>query len=221
MKLKDTAKKIKYAIRTSILIISLFSLSLTAFASNAPSAQMKEEYYQEYLTIVSEISEEVGIPMRVIPAKEFQDDQWITPEEFRASISASAAEIAAAEFIVSDSETTEPIKGGISPRSTAIKTKTGSISANNKTYKISVTGTFTTQYNASANRQVFSGVSKVTSTSADAGLWSQISYDYYFADTHRTACVTATGWWKPQGSTVEYNRGCFIEFYCNSNGSVS
>lgn len=218
----------KRFLKLLLLFTALCSSPINAMASDETlSNEEKSEYYQEYLAITAEISEEAGFPIRVVPMEEIADEQWVSPEEFRSALQSNIAgsNASSSSIPTPDSYSPPEIFDGqmarVSERSTSSGSKKGTITANNNTYQISITGVFTTQYNSSLERQVFSGITSISSTSADSGSWGQTSYDYYFTDSMRTACVTVAGWYKPKGSIVEYNRSCTVEFYCNSKGGIS
>lgn len=218
----------KQFLKTLLLFIVMCSIPMNVMASDKSlSDDEKNEYYQEYLAITAEVSEEAGFPIRVIPMEEIADEQWVSPEEFRSTLQSAIAgsndssDPIPAPDSYSHPETFDGPMARVSARSTSSGSKKGTIVANNATYQLSITGVFTTQYNSSLERQVFSGLTSISSTSADSGSWSQTGYDYYFTDSMRTACVTVAGWYKPKDLITEFNRTCTVEFYCNSKGGIS
>lgn len=212
LKLKSILHKLIYPLSLSIVLCAL-PLDVQA-ANEELDVETKSKYYQEYLKIAETISQSENIPVRVIPMEEFQEDNWVTPEEFEDSISKTLDAITV-------SPATEAVVLSASSRSIASKTKNTSITINNSNYSISITGSFNTQYNSTTGRQQFSSTSSITSSIGGAASWNQSSYDSTFIDGNRTAVVYVTGYIRPIGSSTEYQRTCSVEFYCNENGSIS
>lgn len=74
-----------------VLIFSLLSLSgLNSEASELPvlTKEKKEQYYQEYLKIVDELSEDNPdyLELHITPMEEIKDEDWIEPELLKEKI---------------------------------------------------------------------------------------------------------------------------------------
>ena len=105
--------------------------------------------------------------------------------------------------------------------STASKTKTAKVEANDKSFEIAVTGTFTTQYNSTTQRQHFQSVDSITSKiSSGSASWTQTGYDEQSLDAARTVAIHVSGTLKVAQATFR-NKLAYVEFYCSDKGKVS
>lgn len=197
----------------SLMMATILCLALCvpAFATEALTEEVKEAYYAEYVRIAAEVSEETELDISVLPMTEFSDEDWRTPQEFRKFIT----EVAHWNLVCTD------IGDGIATYSTASATKTTTVTADDRTYNLSVTGTFQTVLNTTAGQQRFGGIDSITSKlTGSTGTWTQTGYEWQSLDSARTYAITISGRLKIAGA-VFYNKLAYVEFHCNPQGVVS
>lgn len=193
----------------ALAVTMCLSLSVVSYASSSGITEdIKAEYYAEYLEIAAEVSEEMDQYISVIPLEEIEDEDWLTPEEFRNVLEA----VSSWRIVCNEAEP--------QTRSTNGKTKTASISIDNRTYKVSVTGSFITQYKEQYHAQRFCGIECITSKAAGDGKWTQTGYDYNLVELGRTYQITVSGTFEIAAAKFE-NKLAYVEFYCDAKGGVS
>lgn len=178
----------------------------SAFAvshENLLNDDTKRVYYAQYVKIVKEVSQQSGIDIIVNPVQEFAEEDWKTPEDFRDLIT----EIAEWDIRCDASNVS--------------KTKTAKVDADGKSFEIAVTGTFTTQYNSTTQRQHFQSVDTITSKiSSGSASWTQTGYEGQSLDAARTIAIYVSGTLKVAQATFR-NKLAYVEFYCSDKGEVS
>ena len=178
----------------------------SAFAvshENLLNDDTKRVYYAQYVKIVKDVSQQSGIDIIVNPVQEFAEEDWKTPEDFRDLIT----EIAEWDIRCDASNVS--------------KTKTAKVDADGKSFEIAVTGTFTTQYNSTTQRQHFQSVDSITSKiSSGSASWTQTGYDEQSLDAARTVAIYVSGTLKVAQATFR-NKLAYVEFYCSGKGEVS
>lgn len=178
----------------------------SAFAvshENLLNDDTKRVYYAQYVKIVKEVSQQSGIDIIVNPVQEFAEEDWKTPEDFRDLIT----EIAEWDIRCDASNVS--------------KTKTAKVDADGKSFEIAVTGTFTTQYNSTTQRQHFQSVDTITSKiSSGSASWTQTGYEGQSLDAARTVAIYVSGTLKVAQATFR-NKLAYVEFYCSDKGEVS
>lgn len=178
----------------------------SAFAvshENLLNDDTKRVYYAQYVKIVKEVSQQSGIDIIVNPVQEFAEEDWKTPEDFRDLIT----EIAEWDIRCDASNVS--------------KTKTAKVDADGKSFEIAVTGTFTTQYNSTTQRQHFQSVDTITSKiSSGSASWTQTGYEGQSLDAARTIAIYVSGTLKVAQATFR-NKLAYVEFYCSDKGKVS
>lgn len=204
--------KVKRLLSIVCTVLILCSGGITSYAAEIDKVltkRQKQDYYEEYQDIVEKISEEVGTKIELLPLEKFADSDWKTPEQFERSV----REIAHSSFEFS--EETVNIS-----RSSGSATKTGTITCDNTSYNISVTGNFTTQYSSYYDRQMFQNVNSITSKIVGSlGTWNQISYEASKIDAGRTYYIVVSGNLTVAG--VRYTKTFNIQFYCDAKGAIS
>lgn len=206
---KRVKTHLKRACYSALAIVMCLSLSAVAHANFCGLTEdIKTEYYAEYLKIAAEVSKEMEQYISVIPKEEIEDEDWLTPKEFR-----SVLEAVSSWRIVCNE--TEPQLHGANG-----KTKTASILIDNRTYKVSVTGSFITQYKEQYHAQRFCGIECITSKAASNGTWTQTGYDYNLVELGRTYQITVSGTFEIAAARFE-NKLAYVEFYCDAKGRVS
>lgn len=207
--------KLKKILILPALFIALFTLgNLKASASTIElSKEQKLEYYKQYEEIVSEINS--GTPnssLELGPFADFNSEDFIEPSEFKKY----AIERSNIEFnIVSDSNT------GITPFSTAYSSKEKTVKSNGASVVVTINGSFDTQYSEAHKRQMFSSINSIT-TKTSQGKWTKSTssgYSSRLIDVGRTYEVTVSG--KITINNLSSSHNIVVEFYCNTNGSVS
>lgn len=170
----------------------------------------KRAYYAQYVKIAEEVSKQSGIDIVVNPMQEFAEEDWKTPEAFRDFIT----KIAEWDIRCDTSNVPEVF-------STASKTKTAKVDADGKSFEMAVTGTFTTQYNTTTQRQHFHSVDAIISKiSSGSASWTQTGYEGQSLDAARTVAIHVSGTLKVAQATFR-NKLAYVEFYCSDKGEVS
>ena len=204
-------KKFVATIMTCVMLMLCFGLAVPAFAANPGlDAATKKAYYEQYVEIAKEVSKETELSISVLPMEEFAEEDWRTPDDFRKIIT----EIANWNLVCNE-------KSDVQTYSRASATKSTTVSADSKTFTLSITGSFETQLHPVGQRQVFSRVNSITSSiSGRIGTWKQIGYESTVIDRGRTMAVTVSGQLTVAG--VQFNNKlASVEFYCNENGVIS
>lgn len=88
----------KKFMRTAVAMICMLSISVESAGMVVYAAgenQQKSVYYEEYKKIVEEVSSDTDVELTLLPAEDFADEDWRTPDEFEKIVKAFAmAEIA-------------------------------------------------------------------------------------------------------------------------------
>ena len=195
-------------------MVCVMVIGMSASASAATltlDEKTKEEYYLEYIEIAKEVSKEAELDISVLPIDEFQEEDWRTPQEFRDFIT----EVACWYLTCTDSGDDTLTK------STASTTKSTTVTADVRSYTLSITGSFKTDLNTSVGQQRFSGINSITSKlTGSTGTWMQTGYESQSMDAARTYGVTVSGKLTIAGAVFS-NKLAYVEFYCNGQGVVS
>ncbi|MBR8661109.1 MULTISPECIES: hypothetical protein [Bacillales] len=205
--------------KVSNFVSSLLALILVFGAGGGVSAysseltqKQKEAYHKQYVEIVKEVNAEYpNANLEVVPLHKFSEEDWVEPDEFR------KLAIARANPTVTITESV-PAEGPSLGVQAVSKTKSATIDANGTAVTISITGSFETEYNPYANRQVFAGINSITSK-ASKGTWTQTGYVPRLIDGGRTYEITVGGKLTLNGITSNHN--ITVEFYCSATGGVS
>lgn len=170
-----------------MLLVCVMVIGMSASASAATltlDEETKEDYYLEYIEIAKEVSKEAELDISVLPIDEFQEEDWRAPQEFRDFIT----EVAYWHLTCTD--------GGDDTltRSTASATKSTTVTADGRSYTLSITGSFKTDLNTSFGQQRFSGINSITSKlTGSTGTWTQTGYESQSMDAARTYGITVSG----------------------------
>ncbi len=197
-----------------IVLVCVMVIGMSASASAATltlDEETKEEYYLEYIEIAKEVSKEAELDISVLPIDEFQEEDWRAPQEFRDFIT----EVAYWHLTCTD--------GGNDTltRSTASATKSTTVTADGRSYTLSITGSFKTDLNTSFGQQRFSGINSISSKlTGSTGTWTQTGYESQSMDAARTYGITVSGKLTIAGAVFS-NKLAYVEFYCNGQGVVS
>lgn len=197
-----------------MVLVCVMVIGMSASASAATltlDEETKEEYYLEYIEIAKEVSKEAELDISVLPIDEFQEEDWRAPQEFRDFIT----EVAYWHLTCTD--------GGDDTltRSTASATKSTTVTADGRSYTLSITGSFKTDLNTSFGQQRFSGINSITSKlTGSTGTWTQTGYESQSMDVARTYGITVSGKLTIAGAVFS-NKLAYVEFYCNGQGVVS
>lgn len=198
---------------SSFVAVTMLFCSMAVTANAAPADlddATKQEYYAEYVEIANEVAEATELDISVLPMDEISEEDWCTPEEFRSLITS-----------VANSQIVCTAPSEIQPFSTGSAKKNATISANNQTYTISITGSFETNVNSTAGRQYFTGINSITSSlSGGVGSWRQTGYEGVIIDAGRTYAITVSGR-LTVGNAVFANQTAYVEFYCSATGVIS
>lgn len=207
-------KTVKKAGAMICMLMALTVFGTTVCASSGEDAK-KAEYYKEYQAIIQRLAGESEMEIGLLPASEFAEEDWRSPEEFEKM----ARQLMKAE--IADCEN-EEVEGELlfAARSSVSAAKSKSFTWGDGAYSctIRVSASFKTQYNA--GRQYISSVSSISSQkTGGVGTWSPIGSDYRLLDSGRTAEVTVSGQISYAG--VYATKILPVEFYCNANGGIS
>lgn len=185
------------------IMIGFGNFAVSISHENLLNDETKRAYYAQYVKIAEEVSQQSGIDIIVNPVQEFAEEDWKTPEDFRDLITEIAEwDIRCDALNVS-------------------KTKTAKVDVNGKSFEIAVTGTFTTQYNSTTQRQYFQSVDTITSKiSSGSASWTQTGYEGQSLDAARTVAIYVSGTLKVAQATFR-NKLAYVEFYCSDKGKVS
>ena len=197
-----------------MVLICVMVIGMSASASAATltlDEETKEEYYLQYIEIAKEVSKESELDISVLPIDEFQEEDWRAPQEFRDFIT----EVAYWHLTCTDSGY------DTLTRSTASATKSTTVTADGRSYTLSITGSFKTDLNTSFGQQRFSGINSITSKlTGSTGTWTQTGYESQSMDAARTYGITVSGKLTIAGAVFS-NKLAYVEFYCNGQGVVS
>jgi len=181
--------------------------------------ERKEEYHKRYVEIVEEVNQKkLGIGLGVPPIEQFQLEDWKEPKAYEEMIQDMVVAYLAdeREALNAVSSTTNQIVTNIDG-STTIKTHIYVFSI---ILPIEVTGSFETQYNADADRQLFAKVNNITTSIAPYdGKWEQTSYKASLVDGGQTYTIRIEGIFDYVGLSVE--KAFTIEFNCDEFGNIS
>ena len=78
----------KKLLSLALALAMSLSVAVPAFATfdGTVDEDIRLSYYAEYIQIAEEVSKETGIDISVLPMDEFKDEDWKTPQAFRAFI---------------------------------------------------------------------------------------------------------------------------------------
>lgn len=206
-------KIIKKAVSMICAVTVMAVSGMPASASSVTDAQ-KAEYYKEYQEIVQALSEESEMEVKLLPASEFTEEDWRSPEEFEEIV----RQLISAEAVLCEDENAD---GDllIAERSTVPYAKKKSFTwGESSSCTIEISASFKTQLNA--GRQYISSVSSIKSVKTSGnGKWEQIGSDYALIDSSRTAQVAVSGTISYAG--VSATKLLTVEFYCDAYGNIS
>ena len=220
MKINEPMKRRKHMkkfARKMMAVICMLNLSMGLFGMTVCAAeedQQRAVYYEEYKKIVEKISSDTGVELTLLPAEEFAEEDWRTPEEFERVI----REFATAEIVIEDSD--DDIMDLLSGARSAVSASknVSFVWGSSVSTTIKIKASFSTQY--SSGRQYISGVSSISSSKASGnGTWKQFGSDYVILDAGRTAQVSASGTISYAGAST--NKLLTVEFYCSATGGIS
>jgi cell division protein FtsB len=205
--------------KMSKFVSSLLALTLVFGVGGGASAysseltqKQKEAYHKQYVEIVKEVNAKYpNANLEVVPLNKFSEEDWVEPEAFR------KLAIARANATVTITESA-PAEGPSLGAQAVSKTKSATIDANGTSVAIYITGSFETEYDPSADRQLFAGINSITSKSSK-GTWTQTGYDPSLIDGGRTYEITVGGKLTLNGITSYHN--VTVEFYCSATGGIS
>ncbi|NRD79893.1 hypothetical protein HPT25_21385 [Bacillus sp. BRMEA1] len=185
------------------------SVNMTSAASINLTQKQKENYYKQYTLILADINKKYpNSGLSLEPMDKFNSNDWVKPTTFKKI----ADKRATTNFVFKPKHKSDDSFDGTT------KTKSMTVSGKN-TKTISITGSFTTQLSSTEKRQLFSGISAITSKLAiGTGSWTQTGYEYKLIDGGRTYVITVGGKYTDNGISQPF--WIDVEFYCNAFGSV-
>ncbi|WP_294526055.1 hypothetical protein [uncultured Allofournierella sp.] len=191
-----------------ILAADLLMVPVFALEAEPLDQAAKEALYEEYQTIAQQVAQETGQEISLLPMDKFTHEDWLTPEEFRAMLTAVAGWDLSGSFCAPDQ-----------PRST-IAARTSTLTADGQELNLTITGSFETTYSPASRRQHFLAAGSLDSeVTGCPAAWTQTDSETYLLDGARTCAVTVWGDLTISGAVFE-NRMAHAEFYCTANGAV-
>ncbi|MFJ7733171.1 hypothetical protein ACIQXF_14880 [Lysinibacillus sp. NPDC097231] len=180
--------------------------------------EVKKQYYKQYVEIVEKaMQQKPGLSTFVAPIEEFEEEYWVTPEEFEKRIQLGVEQHLATEREKIDNMLTSPEP--VITNADGSTTKTTYIYFPDILKTIEVTGHFETKYNEVHERQLFIKADNISTKLAyPSGTWEQTSYKVSLIDGGRTYSIRIEG-------NFDYNKFHFekaftIEFNCDENGKI-
>lgn len=206
-------KKFFFTTTICMVIMSCIGMFTPVWATTPPISSddlddaTKEMYYEQYVEIAKEVSEETEIEISVLPMDTFTDEDWRTPNEYHQLLTK-----------IANWDMTIPLS---SDENASICTKYSSITEQGNIYSVNVTGQFTTQYDNYRQRQLFANITDFSSASSISSTqWSQIGYEYIFIDSSRICQVVFSGDLTIGGTTF-HKKLIYVEFECSYRGGIS
>ena len=209
----------KKLLSLALALAMSLSVAVPAFATfdGTVDEDIRLSYYAEYIQIAEDVSKETGIDISVLPMDEFKDEDWKTPQAFRAFITEVA------NWRLNCTASAAPIEpeNRPSPHTVTVSaTKAAKVNAEGTNYELLITGEFETGYRASTGRQHFAKVISITSKlSGRVGTWTQTGYEREFIDASRTVAAHVSGTLTIAGAVFK-NKVAYVEFYCSDTGKV-
>ena len=207
------SNKILSKIFGSLFIFAfIFLVHSESSSANTLTQEQKEALYKEYLEIMEEVKSTVEFggsvaDIEVSPIESFSDEDWVSPEVFKQRA------IERAQSIV----TNGPSKD-FSALSTVSASKVKTIEHGSSNVNVTISATFTTQYNSSYGRQVITNFSNVPIKSSK-GTWTTTGVDGRIIENGRTATFTIGGKLDYVGIVTSHVLN--TDFVCSSTGKVS
>lgn len=209
----EMGRLIKYTALIMTVAMTVSVLSAAAFAETAAGgASSRSELYAEYLDIAEDVTQETGVPISVVDMKDFTDQDWVSPEIYKAEMLKIAESL--------DTKLVEENTGARSAKASTTASKVIAVTYDGGSMKVKVTGSFTTVLSESLGRQVFSGIKSITSAKYSGnGTWTDKGYSRTLIDGGRTYSVSVAGTVKI--GTNKYDTTGNVFFYCSATGAVS
>ena len=181
--------------------------------------EQKQQYYAQYVEIVDNVMDKkLGMGIGVVPIDEFEESDWVEPQEFERRIQAGVE-----SFLKREQEKLAAVSSELKP---AVMNVDGTTTKVQYLYfpdilkKIEVTATFDTRYDTAKNRRVFSGVNHISAEMLDAyATWESTFVEATLLDGDRTYSVYMEGIFYYNGMEIE--KVFTIEFYCDEFGKIS
>lgn len=207
--------KRKIAVLLSVLMVMSCIAGPALAVETGLDEATKQEYYNEYVEIAKEISEETGVKISVHPISDFTEEDWLAPEDYRQLIT----EVATCELRPSGN----PVKldNVPTPESLGVSaTYEEEFEAGGSSHTIAITGVFTTYYDTFHNRQLFEGYQSITSKLVTGfGSWKQRDYEVSLTDSRRVYTFIVSGTFTLASTDVD--KIFTVGFYCEPDGAVS
>jgi len=182
--------------------------------------EVKKQYYEQYLKIIEEAKAlKSGLVIGVSPIDKFEDEYWITPEEFEQDVHSWIE-----QHLITERKMNKMMLINPEP---VITDNDGSTTKKTYLYfpdlirTIEVTGDFETQFSPSHNRQMFTSVQNISTklVKTQSGEWKQTSFKTDLIDGGRAISIQIEGIYELNNAQSE--KRFTIEFYCDENGSIS
>ena len=181
--------------------------------------EQKQQYYAQYVEIVDQVMDKkLGMGISVVPIDEFEESDWVEPQEFERRIQAGIE-----SFLKREREKLAAVSYDLKP---AVMNPDGTTMKDQYIYfpdmvkKIEVTATFDTRYDTTKNRQLFNGVEDIsTRVPVYTGKWEQTFSEATLLDGDRTYSIYIEGVLYYLGLEIE--KAFTIEFFCDEFGNIS
>ena len=181
--------------------------------------EQKQQYYAQYVEIVNKaMDRKLGMGTEVVPIEEFEEADWVEPEQFERRIQAGVE-----SFLKRQREKLATVSANLKP---AVMNPDGTTTKAQYLYfpdivkKIEVTATFDTRYDTAKNRELFSGVTNISAEMVNfQATWEQTFVEATLLDGGRTYSIYMEGILFYLG--LETEKAFTIEFYCDEFGGIS
>ena len=181
--------------------------------------EQKQQYYAQYVEIVAKaMDKKLGMGISVVPIDEFEESDWVEPQEFERRIQAHIE-----GFLEREREKLATVSANLKP---AVMNPDGTTTKAQYLYfpdivkKIEVTATFDTRYDEAKNRQLFSDVADISAEMVNfQETWEQTFVEATLLDGGRTYSIYMEGIIYYLGLEIE--KAFTIEFFCDEFGEIS
>lgn len=180
--------------------------------------EQKQEYYEQYITIVEEaMAQKTGLSLNVPPIEEFKESDWVAPEEYEEMVQKTIK-----GFLRTEREKMNAVSSNIEPAVTidGETIKSTYLYFPDILREVEVTANFDTQYSTEHDRQVFATVENVATQLANSpGQWKQTSYQTYLVDGGQKYKIRIDGIFTL--NNLSFEKSFTIDFNCDEFGSIS
>lgn len=232
---KKTNFHLKPAFITVLFLLTLIVLSLpylpsvnigesaaspvSVYPEKPISKEQKESYYEEYTKIVEQAMDlKSGIGISVPPMQEFKESDWVDPMEYKGNVDEMVESHLATEAKLIAKRESEIYSAKTDRYGKT--TKNAFIYVPDVLKELEITAHFDTQYSSSEKRQLFEGMTSISSDiKSSTGEWNQTSYEAKIVDGGQRYVIEIEGTFTLNG--LSFEKAFAIEFTCDEFGQIS